>query len=309
MNKFFTVGVRSLDYLKPIDFHDVWNHNPNGISNFKLKELIDRNGSVLGVQEVSQNLRVPVNRVLYNKLKKIVETARIRFKKEEQIRGKDIQTYFLVWKRGSKGVRKIMTGKNSNIPHNMIMFANNTETVIGIADSEVLNTSWSLRHVSNPMRTFIFKLHNNTLAINTRLSHFIRGHSRNCTFCDLVENALVEDETVYHLFFSCDTIENIRQDFFSWFRMDRNFIISRQEYFGVYNKNGNEDENFIMFWTIKYFQYYIWLCKMRKTLPNLVHAKHFILKELNLMSKISKDFRNRLQLSHINIDTNRLNLL
>jgi hypothetical protein len=47
---------------------------------------------------------------------------------------------------------------------------------------EKLITLWNCNGLLNRIRTFMFRFFNNTLGINTRLSHFVTGHSRCCVF-------------------------------------------------------------------------------------------------------------------------------
>ena len=61
----------------------------------------------------------------------------------------------------------------------------------------------------NATKTFIFKLHNNSLGYNLNVSKFVRGHSPLCTFCSLTRNPYDERETTLHLFYQCRHVEPV----------------------------------------------------------------------------------------------------
>jgi hypothetical protein len=94
---------------------------------------------------------------------------------------------------------------------------------------------WANTALGNGTRTFIFKLHNNTAGYNLAVSHFVRGHSPNCTFCDILGIQEINNETPLHLFFQCSVVENLTNQIFSWI-LEENVEISRQEFFTVFNR-------------------------------------------------------------------------
>jgi hypothetical protein len=98
----------------------------------------------------------------------------------------------------------------------MVKFAETTDTIIDLDTSKKLNAMWANTALGNSTRTFIFKLHNNTAGYNLAVSHFVRVHSPNCTFCDLFEIPEEHNETPFHLFFQCPAVENLTNNIFSW---------------------------------------------------------------------------------------------
>lgn len=107
-----------------------------------------------------------------------------------------MSTYIGRKAKGCKRYRSKILGKPvENIPHNMVKFSETTETVIGLDSSKFLNGIWNRSCLSNQMRTFLFKLHNNTAGYNNAVAHFVPGHSPNCTFCDIIGNQEIIDET------------------------------------------------------------------------------------------------------------------
>jgi hypothetical protein len=83
-------------------------------------------------------------------------------------------------KRQQKGSFFFENSETHLVPHNIVKYAENTETIIGEDLAKILNKSWNFYYFSNELRTFIFKLHNNTLPYNTILSHFVPSINRNC---------------------------------------------------------------------------------------------------------------------------------
>jgi hypothetical protein len=71
---------------------------------------------------------------------------------------------------------------------------------------EKILTLWNCTGISNRIRTFLFRFFNNTLGINTRLSHFVPGHPRGCTFSRLNNVIAIPDETFKHIFMDCPTV-------------------------------------------------------------------------------------------------------
>jgi hypothetical protein len=86
------------------------------------------------------------------------------------------------------------------------------------------------------MKTFLFKLHNNTLGYNNAVAHFVRNHSPHCTFCDLTGDADVNIETGSHLFFDCVHVSEVIDFIFDNVTQIQNFEFSRREYFATFNR-------------------------------------------------------------------------
>ncbi len=141
-----------------------------------------------------------------NNLKKLASNAKLKYEKKTPVEKKttELGDYLNRKAKGCKRYRKKIIGtEEKNVPHNIVKFARNTETFIGYEDSKKLNGIWASSVLSNSMRTFLFKLHNNTASYNNAVAHFVPGHSPNCTFCDIIDNPDVEDEMPLHLFLTC----------------------------------------------------------------------------------------------------------
>jgi hypothetical protein len=99
-----------------------------------------------------------------------------------------------------------------------------------------VNAFWNVTYFTNSTRTFLFKLYNNILGYNVSVSHFVRNHSHNCTFCDITGNQDIVDETPIHLFLQCTAVEELINEIFKWITGDQTFEISRKELFAFFDR-------------------------------------------------------------------------
>jgi hypothetical protein len=176
----------------------------------------------------------------------------------------------------------------SYIPHNMVKYSETTETVIDLETSKKLNTLWANTALGNNTRTFLFKLHNNTLGYNQAVSHFVRGHSPNCTFCDILGNQDINPESPLHLFFQCQAVENLTNEIFSWI-LDIDTVVSRQEFFTLFNRADHRKNDALNIFSKIVLKYY-WDCKQRFCLPNLENAKTVLKSEQKILKSCNKNF-------------------
>jgi hypothetical protein len=200
------------------------------LKSVKISDLIAE-GEFKTKRELNAQFNLNLNEMIWTDLDKIRRAAVRRFGAVPDP-GISLETFFATWKKGSKKVRNIICKERRRyISHNIVKFSSNIDLVINLDESVSLNKLWCLSYLSNSTRTFIFKLHNNTLGINTILSHFVAGIDRNCTFCNLIANPEMEDETVLHLFFTCSTVENKLEIFYKWLLGDPLFLINRRLFF------------------------------------------------------------------------------
>ncbi len=130
--------------------------------------------------------------------------------------------------------------------------------------------------------SYIITIHNNTAGYNLAVSHFVRGHSPNCTFCDLLEIPEEHNETPLHLFFQCPAVETLTNSIFSWI-LNEQVEISRQELFTVFNRpdfRKNELLTIFAKLTIKFYRD----CKQIFCLPNLNNAKTVLKSEIEVIT-------------------------
>jgi Reverse transcriptase (RNA-dependent DNA polymerase) len=209
------------------------------IRDLKIKDLYVDNRPVTKVL-FQRGIGTILTTSFWEKLDKIRRAATTRYGADQYKPRQCVLNFINSWKTGSKRIRNIITNDPELfIPHNIMKFAENTEIIIGSKLGQKLNEDWNKHYLSNDMRVFIFKLHNNTLPINIILSHFVAGIGRNCTFCDITLNPFEEEETILHLFYDCATSEALREHFFYWITNDRNFTAGRREFFGVFRLANN----------------------------------------------------------------------
>jgi hypothetical protein len=243
-NKALTKGIRSRE---PLILNDIDPTLAAGLDirlrliNLKMSDLLTPLGRI-SQRTFSASIGVRIPDDLWTTLDKIRNAALLRYNTGDREYGliETIGKFFAKWKKGSQKIRCLL-GKDENnyIPHNMVKFADNMDIIIGCELAKELTKSCTFYFYSNELRTFIFKLHNNTLPYNTILSHFVPGISRNCTFCDLRFNPVEEDETPLHLFFNCISVEGLREVFYVWLLNDNNFTVSRSNFFTAFKLPNN----------------------------------------------------------------------
>jgi hypothetical protein len=151
----------------------------------------------------------------------------------------------------------------------------------GEASYEKLLTLWNCNGLPNRARTFLFRFFNNTLGINTRLSHFVPGHPRGCTFCRLNNGDNVPDETFLHIFSTCPVVRNWQDKFLSLYFPD-NYMRNDRERVNLFFigrvHEPNVDNYFVML-CIFIFQYVIWDARSKKKIPSFC-TLNLIFKEM-----------------------------
>ena len=83
------------------------------------------------------------------------------------------------------------------------------ETILDKQQLKNINGLWGHNFLSNKQREFLFKFYNKTLAINTRVFHFVENNSRSCTLCVANKKQFPPDESFMHLFYECEFTEKI----------------------------------------------------------------------------------------------------
>ena len=156
-----------------------------------------------------------------------------------------------------------------------------------------------MNFLNNSTRSFSFKLHNNILGLNSRVSHFVRGHPDSCTFCDIGQIAEHSRESTSHLFFDCNFSETVIQNFYGeiFSGMGRRFV-RRSEFFGGFEFE-NESLNKVLDLLNLLVKKYIWDCKLRFQIPQTVVLKDFVINELRTITSLSGKTRDLLTRSSI----------
>jgi hypothetical protein len=192
----------------------------------------------------------------------------------------------------------LMDLPRDEIPRNINTFAEKSQTIINLDMGRRLNSLWGFNYFSNDLRTFLFKMHNNTLGLNSRVAHFIPDHSPICTFCRIERRGDAPNEDTLHLFYDCPNTESVRDDFFLWaYREGNNFVISRKELFLVQTIGNSNDVNsttIIKTVVAKLFLKYIWDSRCRFSLPSLNEAKENVTYDIKTIIESSTSMREHL---------------
>jgi len=264
--------------------------------------LILRNNTISCKQEFQRKTGILISDLKYQKLRGLALASLQKYRKNDVKTQKvdTIQNFVMRIKNGSKSVRKILHGGPQKIVSpNIFKYAELTETIIDSAGSFLLNSSWGFSYLSNNFRTFIFKLHNNRLGINSRVAHFVRGHPDTCTFCDLTREPEDNRESILHLFFNCRHVEGLIEVFYGWFfNLPQPVSPTRTEYFCGYSFECNK-KNKTLLLTNLIVKKYIWDCKLRLSLPQFEGLKFFFLGEVSLIILQSSLMKNILQQSQL----------
>jgi hypothetical protein len=298
-NEFLKVTVRGKNFLTVQDLEPLQHHiNFAEFANLTIStSKLSNNGNLLTKRDLENKFGFNVPRELYTKISGIYRTANTRYGREEHFLGLQVAQSFKTWRKGSRRFRNILINCNdSYVPHNLVKFAQNTDTVITLTCSERLGTIWTWRPLSNQFRTFLFKMYNNLLPYNTILSHFVRGKSRNCTICDVTGNQEINDETVLHLFYDCVLVNDILTTFFSAITNSEVLLISRHELFCCF-KRFDDDKKYLLCMAAKIFIAYIWECRLRASPPEINHLLRYFRAEINLIDRLSTYFSTRLRRS------------
>ena len=228
----------------------------------------------------------------------MVATAVLKFSKNDpsEQRSDSVQNFCMRIRKGSKKFRKIISEPHiSSVSNNIKKFSEIIDLTINGENSAKLNSLWTLNFLDNQTKTFTFKFHNNILGLNSRVSHFVRNHSPNCTFCDLTKNPSENRESFIHLFFECPTVEELLTGYGTWIK-GGNIEIGRREFFTL-AATENLTRDYIFNISNLLVKKFIWDSKQRFTIPKLNDLKLFLKSEVRTFSNISKNFQKKLETS------------
>ncbi len=266
------------------------------VKNLTVDSLIRREGELVTYEEfcAEQQMVVPENK--FRIISGACRNLEIRLGKTEadQKKSESIPETCNRIKKLSRIIRRIWEKENhvTEIPHNIRKYSDNTEIIINGDDSKTLNDLWGYNFWDNSIRTFIFKLHNNTLGYNYMVTKHVPNVNKDCTFCELNRVGEESTETPLHLFFTCPYVEPIVEEIYRWIynEVEGNFI-SRQDFFGVPKRENINDNKFLLVYNILVKKYF-WDCKLRLTRPNTNDLRSFLIRNINLYGKVSNKFMN-----------------
>jgi hypothetical protein len=236
----------------------------------------------------------------YDRLKEVIRNSWLSLKKfSNEDTSKDLLTFVTNFKKGSKRFRKILDSltqiqmktklkKRANTFFNLLNTVMPDDPVL-----KILNSQWTYTCYPVVLREFVFKLRNNILGLNTRVSHFNNNVNRGCTFCSISGNAAPPDEDFLHLFFACRHTNNLLCNFVNRF-LDNRWDTPDRKKLLVFTGMGPDLANINLFLltVMTVFLHYIWQCKLRKNLPSFEGLLNEIFYSVDNIVKCSSIIRN-----------------
>ena len=289
-NPVLKFDANNQNYLKMSFFgEDFYRQNKIGINSLTVDSILNLNGTTKSKLEFENITGIILTENKYNKICGLVRTAVRTFSKNTVTEKKSdtVQNFCMRIRRGSKKYRKIIEGPvELHISSNIKKYSDLIDGVINLESSVRINCQWTPTYLDNSTRTFLFKLHNNLLGLNSRVAHFVRNHSASCTFCSIRRNPDDNPESTKHLFFDCPYTESVLTPFYSWILRTPTELRSVDFFVGFcYEcKNKNLVMDLINIITKKY----IWDCKLRFAVPNLEGLKVMF---TNSYSFVYKNYR------------------
>jgi hypothetical protein len=153
---------------------------------------------------------------------------------------------------------------------------------------------WSTNFLPCRFATFLFKFVNNTLGLNTRVSHFDDTVDRKCTICILSNIANPEDESFLHFFFLCPVTTQWRNKFESKILVDlppRNTLLSRKLLWFTGTTESPSPYSFALQLCILFFQFLIWECKLQKKAPSFNTLLNYFSTDMSNLIRSSRKLK------------------
>ncbi len=190
--------------------NDLLQQNKRKIWNLQVLDFLPEDGPPLNYEAFCRAMEMVIPEQKFRILSRTCINASDRFRKED-VQDKSIEGIDEACKRRkklSRYVRILFQGELSNeTSKNLKKYADITETICSLDDSRVLNSTWGFNFFDNSTKTFLFKLHNNTLGYNYTVTKFVNTVEKDCTFCSLTNFAYETTETPLHIFFECQHVE------------------------------------------------------------------------------------------------------
>jgi len=266
--------------------------NEEKIPFFKFSDFWEGNGPKL-LETINLTLDVNINLVTYLRICTALGNFHRSLKRD---RITDNSTLYVgnflnSFNKGSKSIRRVL-GNNVFVARDQTVYRTflRLTNISQIEDSEIefFYSTWYMNTLPNRFREFLFKFINNSLPLNTRLSHFVIDISRNCTFCTLKNRRA--DETFGHLFFECETVRSLHTQFEGKF-LEIFPNINSQARNVWFTGSTNGIKNLFLKISVLTFQFCIWEYKLKKKIPvfNSIITEFFHL--FNQCFKVSREIQ------------------
>jgi hypothetical protein len=138
------------------------------LGNLKLAQFLDQNNSCIDQATVANLLGFQIQNEKYDNIRRSFNTISANIVRPVALGScVEVKTFCNRFKKGSKPYRKILADTvPDEIPRNIITYAENTQTIIGLEMGRLLNGFWGNTFFINNMRLFLFKMHTNILGLN-----------------------------------------------------------------------------------------------------------------------------------------------
>jgi hypothetical protein len=115
----------------------------NFFKNLKIRSLIDGD-TLINKPAFCRQIGYAISRELWEKLDRIRRLAKTRYGSDPYKKSSNVLDFYGRWQKGSKCIIKILENRTEPVlMHNMVKFAENTDTVINVTLAEKLNGLWT----------------------------------------------------------------------------------------------------------------------------------------------------------------------
>jgi exonuclease III len=248
------------------------------LASLKFRDIYDNNG-MKTLWELNRDFNLNLNLLTYMRLGAACTNYNNLMLRNRTNSGTSVSlhSFFMGFKKGSKQLRKILL--TSKVEKKPVSTRNHTKTYFRLIGEPVAELStikqifsdWGPSYLPNSVREFILKFTSNILGLNVRISHFVEGATRHCTFCYYSNIRVLHDETFLHLFYQCNIVASLLTKFEREFFPEINFTSdsSRRKFWFLHlTPDINERLNIFHRTALWIFKYLIWEAKLKKKTPS-----------------------------------------
>jgi exonuclease III len=285
---FFNIGREMVSYDSQFFTEYIPTLPENKMRSLCWNNLV-QDGIFKSINQVQQTLEVPVTAECFNSLRKGYLRASGTFGTPVG-KSQNLPEFLRKKIKGSKLFRKYIVnarnrGSKPKCPIKnfckIIEVPYPTENAV-----KIMNKLWYLSYLGSDLKTFLFKMHHNTLGLNYRIHHINPDRDASCTFCVINKTLPAPRESFSHFFWDCVTVEKLIQNF-SMFAF--NMVLSKAYFFTGEDDTGTFYDT--VFLLVSLFKYALWQFKLRKKVPSWPSLRHEFLYLLNIIMGSNKAIR------------------
>jgi hypothetical protein len=275
------------------------------IAKLKLEDLLMR-GGMKSLAQINTDFEVDFTLNTYMRLS---EALMYFLEKKENIPPAvpiGIGNFLLSFDKGSRKIRKALSAlvkKPDLVKINSVVTFHNISNVGEAVFTTTRNIIcfWNFTGQKNTIREFAYKFMYNQLGLNTRVSHFVQNHSRNCSLCTLRNDNTMFDETFAHIFYDCPSTKKLHEKLISKYfttLLNQNEQEKRRFWF-LGEINGRS--NLFVIAAVIFYNFLIWNMKLKKELSHFTAVENIWLELLDKLHKQSRKFREAVLLVNFDI--------